>query len=254
MALVAGVIVKSQPMRSALLALGAPGEHLIVSPSGADEQLFGDGACPASAPPAFVAVGRFVAKKGPLLTIEAFGRMLHDLPDPLRGQARLVMVGEGPLLGEATELVAALDLAKAVTLAGVCSHQEVAQLLVGARGFVQHSLVAPDGDSEGSPVSVMEAQLSGLPVVATHHGGIPEVVVEGATGFLVEEGDVEGMAKAMARLALDPVLAGRLGAAARTRALGQFTVQHHLEQVVGLLEQVVKERRHRERWHQKIWP
>jgi glycosyltransferase involved in cell wall biosynthesis len=254
MALVAGVIVKSQPMRSALLALGAPGEHLIVSPSGADEQLFGNGACPASAPPVFVAVGRFVAKKGPLLTIEAFGRMLHDLPDLLRCQARLVMVGEGPLLGEATELVAALDLARAVTLAGVCSHQEVAQLLVGARGFVQHSLVAPDGDSEGSPVSVMEAQLSGLPVVATRHGGIPEVVVEGATGFLVEEGDVEGMAKAMARLALDPVLAERLGAAARTRALGQFTVQHHLEQVVGLLEQVVKERRHRERWHQKSWP
>jgi glycosyltransferase involved in cell wall biosynthesis len=254
MELVSGVIVKSQPMRGALLALGAPAEHLIVSPSGADEQLFGAGASPASAPPAFVGVGRFVAKKGPLLTIEAFSRMLHHLPDALRGQARLVMVGEGPLLDEGKELVGALGLAEAVTLAGVRSHQEVAQLLRGARGFVQHSLVAPDGDSEGSPVSVMEAQLSGLPVVATRHGGIPEVVVEGATGFLVEEGDVEGMAKAMARLALDSELAGRLGAAARTRALGQFTVQHHLEQVGGLLEQVVKERRIREPGHQKGWP
>jgi colanic acid/amylovoran biosynthesis glycosyltransferase len=240
MRLVAGVIVKSQPMRTALLALGAPADHLIVSPSGADEQLFG-GATPATAPPCFLAVGRFVAKKGPKLTIEAFGRMREHLPDPLRCQTSLVMVGEGPLLGEAQRLVEQLALAEAVRLVGVRSHAEVAQLMRGARGFVQHSLVAPDGDSEGSPVSVMEAQLCGLPVVATRHGGIPEVVVEGSTGYLVEEGDVGGMAEAMGRLARDPGLAGRFGAAARARATKQFTVQHHLEQVGGLLDQVAKE-------------
>lgn len=245
MKLVAGVIVKSQPMRAALLGLGAPADHLIVSPSGADEQLFGAAGSPKNAPPIFVAVGRFVAKKGPLLTIEAFGRMLQDLPDPLGRQARLVMVGEGPLWGEAKDLIASLGLKAAVSLEGVRSHKDVAQLLRGARAFVQHSLVAADGDSEGSPVAVMEAQLSGLPVVATRHGGIPEVVVEGATGFLVEEGDIAEMAKAMGRLALDSALAGRLGAAARIRAKGQFTVQHHLAQVGTLLAQVVWERRDR---------
>jgi glycosyltransferase involved in cell wall biosynthesis len=102
--------------------------------------------------------------------------------------------------------------------------------------------VAPDGDSEGSPVAVMEAQLSGLPVVATLHGGIPEVVVEGVTGFLVEEGDIEGMAAAIGRLAVEPALAGRMGAAARSHGTACFTVRHHLEQVAGLLERVAKDR------------
>ena len=74
------------------------------------------------------------------------------------------------------------------------------------RGFVQHSIVAPDGDSEGNPVAVMEAQLSGLPVVATRRG-IPEVVRDGETGLLVSEGDVDGMAVAMRRLVLEPALA-----------------------------------------------
>jgi glycosyltransferase involved in cell wall biosynthesis len=233
-------------MRRVLLDLGAPADRLLVSPSGADERLF-HGADPAAAPPSFVAVGRFVAKKGPLHTIRAFARMMGELPDPLRRQARLVMVGEGPLLGEAQRLVDALGLADAVTLAGAASHQDVAQLLRQARAFLQHSLVAPDGDSEGSPVALMEAQLSGLPVVATLHGGIPEVVVEGVTGFLVEEGDIEGMARAIGPLAMDAALAGRLGAAARRRATSLFTVRHHLEQVAGLLERVAKDRpRHRQ--------
>jgi glycosyltransferase involved in cell wall biosynthesis len=113
-----------------------------------------------------------------------------------------------------------------------------------ARAFVQHSLVAPDGDSEGSPVAVMEAQLSGLPVVATLHGGIPEVVEEGVTGFLLPEDDVDAMAEAMARFAVDPSLAGQLGKAGRQRALGRFTVRHHLEQVTALLHRVARPCQH----------
>ncbi|WP_216901858.1 glycosyltransferase [Synechococcus sp. CCY 9618] len=241
MRLISGVIVKSEPMRRVLLDLGAPVDRLIVSPSGADERLF-HGAQPAEAPPLFVAVGRFVAKKGPLHTIRAFARMRSDLPGALAAGCRLVMVGDGPLVGEARHLVDALDLQDAVTLAGTRSQQEVAELMRQARAFLQHSLVAPDGDSEGSPVAVMEAQLSGLPVVATLHGGIPEVVVEGGTGFLVEEGNIKAMAAAIGRLAVDQALAGRMGAAARDRITASFTVRHHLEQVAGLLERVAKDR------------
>jgi glycosyltransferase involved in cell wall biosynthesis len=110
------------------------------------------------------------------------------------------------------------------------------------RAFLQHSLVAPDGDSEGSPVSVMEAQLSGLPVIATRHAGIPEVVQEGETGLLVDEGDVQAMAAAIARLATDPELAGRMGRSAARRASASFTVAHHLEAVADLVRRVVAER------------
>lgn len=240
MRLSAGVIVKSEPMRRTLLALGAPPQHLIVSPSGADARLF-HGAAPALAPPRFLAVGRFVPKKGPLQTIRSFHRMLGILPRPLARRCTLVMVGEGPLLGKARQLVRDLGLHDAVTLVGPASQERVATLLRSGRAFVQHSVVAPDGDSEGSPVAVMEAQLSGLPVVATRHGGIPEVVEDGVGGFLVGEGDEAEMAAAMARLAEDPALAGRMGAAGRARVAAGFTVGHHWEQVASLLRSVTPE-------------
>jgi colanic acid/amylovoran biosynthesis glycosyltransferase len=78
-------------------------------------------------------------------------------------------------------------------------------------------VVAADGDSEGMPVSILEASAAGLPVVSTRHAGIPEIVVDGETGFLVEERDVPGMAKAMERLLADPSLATMLGENARRR-------------------------------------
>lgn len=122
--------------------------------------------------------------------------------------------------------------------AGVCSQEQVAERMRLVRAFVQHSIVAPDGDSEGSPVAVMEAQLSGLPVIATRHAGIPDVVVDGATGLLVEEGDVDAMAQAMLTLLAEPMLAQQLGEAGQRRALQHFTVEHHLRDVTKLLLRV----------------
>ena len=235
MTLVAGVIVKSEPMRRTLLELGAPAERLLVSPSGADPRLF-HGADPAAAPPSFLAVGRFVAKKGPLETLEAFARMRELLPPAEREAARLVMVGDGPLLTPTRQRVRQLGLGAVVQLLGLADREHVVALMRSARAFVQHSQVAPDGDSEGSPVAVMEAQLCGLPVVATRHAGIPEVVQDGVSGSLVAEGDVEGMAQAMAELAEDHDLAARFGAAGRERMLKGFTVAHHLAAVTALLE------------------
>ena len=104
--------------------------------------------------------------------------------------------------------------------------------------FVQHSLVAPDGDSEGNPVAVMEAQLSGLPVVATRHAGIPEVVIDGETGVLVDEGDVRGMSVAIERLLQDPALCTQLGAAGRCHVEQGFTLDKHLMELSRFLIQV----------------
>jgi colanic acid/amylovoran biosynthesis glycosyltransferase len=243
LAIAAGVVAKSEPMRRTLIELGAPAARLVVSPCGADADLF-HGSAPSQAPPTFLAVGRFVAKKGPLLTIRAFAGALEQLSPERAAQLRLEMVGDGPLLPAARALVDELGLGDQVQFAGLCPPAEVAERMRQCRAFVQHSLVAPDGDSEGSPVSVMEAQLSGLPVIATRHAGIPEVVVEEETGLLVAEGDVGAMAAAMARLASDPGLAGRMGRAAARRAGAAFTVGHHLKAVADLLERVVAERRH----------
>ena len=232
--IVSGAIVKSESMRRTLLELGLKKEQILISASGANEQLF-HSASPAVAPPVFLAVGRFVAKKGPLLTIRAFAQLVAQYP---RADLALWMVGEGPLQQQAKELVRQLDLESFVRFLGAQPQQEVAALMRQVRGFVQHSVVAPDGDSEGNPVAVMEAQLSGLPVVATHHAGIPEVVRHGETGWLVAEGDVVGMAAGLQRLAEDPVLAQRWGQAGRRCIQQRFTIDHHLKDVAQFLRRI----------------
>ena len=237
LSMASGVIVKSRPMADTLLALGAPVDRLLISPSGANADLF-QGSTPAAAPPVLLAVGRFVAKKGPLETLRAFGLLCRD-PVLAASKPQLWMVGDGPLLSSARALVIELGLQERVRFLGVCSQVRVAELMRQVRGFVQHSKVAPDGDSEGSPVAVMEAQLSGLPVVATRHAGIPEVVLENQTGLLVDEGDESAMAQAMSLLLLDPDLASRLGDGGRRRIKERFTIEHHLRQVEQLLRQVI---------------
>jgi colanic acid/amylovoran biosynthesis glycosyltransferase len=225
-------VVKSDPMRATVLSLAQKRTSplpVLVSPSGANPALF-QGADPVAAPPLFLSVGRFVAKKGPLLTLEAFALAARDLPE-----LQLVMVGEGPLLAQARQRAIQLGLAGRVRFAGLLSPTEVAVLMRGSRGFLQHSLTAPDGDQEGSPVAVMEAQLSGLPVVATWHAGIPDVVIDGETGILVPEGDWKEMAAAISRLAADPILAKSLGERGRRRCLTRFTTGHHHHQLATLL-------------------
>ena len=213
----AAVIAVSQAMRDKLLSLGAPPERTHWNPYGVDAAQF-TGADPGASAPVFIAVGRFTPKKAPHLTIKAFAQVHRQHPE-----ARLRMIGFGPLMDPCQALARELGLESAVTFLGACPPELVAKEMRRARCFVQHSVVAPDGDSEGTPVSVMEAGATGLPVVATRHAGIPDVVLDGATGFLVEEGDVDGMARQMLRLACTPALAAEMGAAARQRVSMEFS-------------------------------
>ena len=230
--LTSGVVVKSKSMAQRLQALGAEPRQILVSPSGANADLF-RGSAPATAPPVLLAVGRFVAKKGPLETIQAFHHCLRRLGNET--VAELWMIGDGPLLPDARRYVELHGLSHHVRFEGARSQRDVAACMRSVRAFVQHSQVAPDGDTEGSPVAVMEAQLSGLPVIATRHAGIPEVMLDGITGLLVDEGDVEAMAAAMVRLIQDPELAQSFGEAGRCRVQQHFTVEHHLQDVTELL-------------------
>jgi glycosyltransferase involved in cell wall biosynthesis len=99
--------------------------------------------------------------------------------------------------------------------------------------FVQHSLTDPaTGDEEGLPASIQEAMAHALPVISTRHAGIPEAVVAGETGLLIDEGDVDGMAEAM--LAIAP-MAVALGAAGRRRALAYYGWPHERARLAGWL-------------------
>ncbi len=225
----AAVVAVSRAMRRQLVSLGCPEEKLFLNYYGVDGDRFG-GADPAAAGPTLLAVGRFVEKKAPHLTIAAFAEAFKDRPD-----ARLRMIGDGPLLGVCRDLATGLGVGGAVTFLGAQPHEAVAREMRSARAFVQHSVEAADGDCEGTPVAVLEAGATGLPVVATRHAGIPDVVLDGETGLLCDERDVPGMAAAMRDVLDDPAAAGAMGETAGRRVRGRFSTAHSIDRLWAIL-------------------
>jgi glycosyltransferase involved in cell wall biosynthesis len=225
----AAVIAVSRPMESQLLQLGAPREKLHCNPYGVDLSVFG-GSDPQNVPPLFLSVGRLVEKKAPHFTLLAFRQVLQEVPE-----ARLVVIGDGHLLEFCEQVVALFGLSGKVKFAGHCSHEHVAEAMRQARTYVQHSLQAADGDSEGTPVSILEASASGLPVISTRHAGIPDVIVDGETGYLVDEGDIEGMAERMVELARSPRLAARLGQAGQARIQAHYSLDQSISNLWKIL-------------------
>jgi len=226
----AAIVVVSRDMQAQVESLGAPASKIHYNSCGVEPAMFA-GADPLHSPPIFVAVGRFVNKKAPHLTMLAFKTTLEKVPE-----ARLLMMGDGPLLEACHQMRASLGLSGAVDLMGRCSHAEVASVMQNARAFVQHSIRTQDGDSEGTPVAVLEAAASGLPVVATRHAGIKEAVIDRKTGLLFDEGDISAMAEHMTRLANDAQLASELGKAGHEWVTSEYSMEKSISRLWSIIE------------------
>lgn len=236
---VTALIVKSQPMHHTLVSLGAPESAITISPSGANALLFA-GASPADAEPVALFVGRFVEKKGPLDAISAFARARDQLMQTaansdLAQQIRLLMVGDGPLHQPIVRRIHELQLNRQIVLLGLCPPEQIALLMRQSRCLLLPSRTATDGDAEGCPVVVQEAQVAGLPVVSTLHAGIPEVVCHRCTGLLADEGDVEALASFLVSLFVSPELATKMGKSAADHARNRFTIGAHVDTVHDVL-------------------
>jgi glycosyltransferase involved in cell wall biosynthesis len=229
------IIAVSRAMRCKLIDLGAPAEKVHYNPYGVDCAQF-SGADPAAAPPIFLAVGRFIEKKAPQITVSAFARLLQSCP-----HARLRMIGEGPLLEKCQTLAKELGIDDAVEFLGAQNHSVIKHEMQTARCLVKHSVVSATGDSEGTPLTILEAGATGLPVVSTRHAGIPDVVLEGETGFLVEEHDDASMAQHMVRIAQEPELAGMMGRAARAHIQKNFSKQQRTGSLWSIIESCINQ-------------
>jgi colanic acid/amylovoran biosynthesis glycosyltransferase len=215
------IYVVSNHMYNQLISLGCPPEKLILNPYG-PANFFLD-IQNAYTTKNLLAIGRFVNKKGPQHTIQAFADTLKQHPD-----AKLRMVGDGDLLEACKLLAKKLQIENNIEFCGVLAPAAIADLFSTSVAFVQHSLTADNGDTEGTPVAVLEASAAGLPVIATKHAGIPDVIVDGETGFLFEEGDVKAMTTAMIHILDNPELAKRMGQAGRKRIIEKFTLDRHI--------------------------
>jgi glycosyltransferase involved in cell wall biosynthesis len=206
------MVVPSHDMyRQLTEVLGCDSQRIHVIPYGIDLNYFSPE--PQAHPRTTVellAVGRFVEKKAPYLTLVAFARAFARNP-----ALRLTYAGDGPLLEVVQRLAQVYTLEKVVRFVGPQSPDSIQRLLQDADVFVQHSVTTHTGDSEGLPLSILEAQAMSVPVVSTYHAGIPETITDGENGYLVHQNDVDSMAERMLTLAADPELRQRMGVAGR---------------------------------------
>lgn len=199
------VIAVSKFIEGLLLEQGYPRDKVVQHYIGVDTDKF----CPCLGKRReryILCVGRHAEKKGIDTLLRGFARIAGKHAD-----VTLIQVGAGELTSKLTDLARELGIAQRVRFLGARPSSEVLELMQGAELFVLPSQTARGGDSEGLGIVFNEASACEIPIVATRHGGIPEAVIDGETGLLVEEGDDSQLAEYMDLLLTDRALAQRMG-------------------------------------------
>jgi colanic acid/amylovoran biosynthesis glycosyltransferase len=208
-------IAISERMRARLIALGCDPRRIIVHRLGVDLRRFEPVQRPARSYAHIVTIARFVPKKGLEYGLRAVAALARQR------DIRYTIIGDGPLRHRLTALVHALRLEETVRFAGWQTQPAVIALLQQADVLLAPSATAGDGDAEGMPTAIIEAHALAVPVVATWHEGIPEVVTHGESGFLVAERDVAALSESLARLVESPELRRKMGEAGRALVMQQ---------------------------------
>lgn len=233
----ARVVGVSNDICQQLIQLGCPEEKVTYLPCYVNTELFKPVERDFSQPH-ILAVGRFAVTKAPELTILAFNEMLNSISD-----ATLTMVGaddDNATFESSMSLIKALGIEDKVQLKGKLLPEEVYRCMQEASLFVQHSVTTPvNGDKEGTPVAVMEALASGLPVVSTKHAGIQEVITNGENGILVDEFDFRSMAAEMAELLSNKEKLQSISSAAVESVRNNLDIQNHTQKMEDILRQAM---------------
>jgi glycosyltransferase involved in cell wall biosynthesis len=179
----------------------------------------------------FVHVGRFAVVKNHEMLVAAFAQLVGQQPLP----TELWLVGDGELREAVQHQVRALGIESRVRFLGVRS--DIPDLLRAADVFVFPSRW------EGNPLSVMEAMATGLPVIATAVGGVPELVEDGVSGILIPNEDRDALVAAMQRMVEQPDLRVQMGQAARCRAVERFDIRQTVRAYEALYEEILQRKR-----------
>ena len=222
-------------MKRIVEAMGCPADKIVLNHYGTADHFFA--VQPDYNSKAFLSIGRFVEKKAPELTIKAFHEVNREYPE-----SKLYMVGSGERLEDCIKLVQSLGLTNHVQFCGVLNSEGIAELMRKAAIFVQHSVTAANGDSEGTPVAILEAAAAGFPVVSTRHAGIPDVILDGETGLLCEEHDLDTMVQNMKKMLADQEMAIKMGERSRSRIATYFTLERHVKSIFDTIHGVVNEK------------
>jgi colanic acid/amylovoran biosynthesis glycosyltransferase len=183
-----------------------------------------------SDPPSIVAIGRVIVKKGFANLIRACALLVE------RGKSfRCEIVGEGPLENQLRAQIEQLRLQEFVQLPGPKPQHELRARLANASVFVLPSVPEPEGGMDNLPTVIMEAMATGLPVVSTRVGGIPEMVIDNQTGFLVQPEDAVALAGAIEKVTNDRSLGQTLGRSGYEHAQKLFSIEKNVRELCALL-------------------
>jgi colanic acid/amylovoran biosynthesis glycosyltransferase len=211
----------SSELLELLASAGVPRERLRLYQLGIDLSAFAR--TTRGSVPRVAMIGRFVEKKGFEYGLMAFAAALE------RGsRGELVLVGSGERETGYRALVAQLGIAEHVKFAGVLTQSGVAQLLAASDVLMAPSVVGANGDRESGVIVVKEASASQVAVIGTRHGGIPEIIEDGVTGYLVPERDVDALSARLSDLLDDRALATRLGDAGRAKMEREYDLSRRV--------------------------
>lgn len=232
----AQAVVVSEHGKRRLLELGCPAEMARVIHCGVDVSRF---AAAADRQPGvngvrLVTIGRFVEKKGFDDLIRAVGAIRGRIAQPVR----LDIWGDGPLKRHLEGLADRLSLQNAVTFKGIAASQDVPQLLRQYDAFVLPSKTARNGDTEGIPITILEAQAAGLPIVATWHAGIAEAIPAANHDLLAREGDVQDLAAKLRSLAARRESWREMGSRGRVWVAREFSLEDEIAAYLHLFREV----------------
>lgn len=227
------IIAVSHDMEKQLQKLGSPKNKILYNPYGPHDSFYN--IMPDFNSNQLLFVGRFVNKKAPFLTILAFKKALESCPD-----LKLMMIGDGCLLDICKMMSKALNLETSLTFAGAIKHEHIHDFFAKSFCFIQHSVLTPDNDSEGTPVGILEASAAGLPVIATRHAGISDIVIHEKTGLLVEEFDIEAMAESIVQVAKSRKQAQQMGSNGRSFITAHFSLKEHIARLNKVIHESIK--------------
>jgi len=230
------VFARSQSLAGRLVQLGCPPEKLRINRTGIPLNEFPlfDRQPPRDGKWKVVQACRLIPKKGVATSLRAFAIFKKDYP-----AAQFFIAGKGPLQPELEMLAGGLGIARDVHFLGFLSQPRLRELYGSSHLFLHPSEISPNQDQEGVPNSVLEAMATGLPVVATRHGGIPEAVDHGRTGFLVAEEDHVSLANAMQLIASSPIVLGEMGARAHATVVERFEQDTQIDQLESFYEEAI---------------
>jgi colanic acid/amylovoran biosynthesis glycosyltransferase len=230
------VLARSQSLANRLMQFGCPREKLRINRTGVplDEFPLVERQAPPNGRWRIMQACRLIPKKGVATSLRAFAVFKKDFPN-----AEFFIAGKGPLQPELEMLAAGLGVSNDVRFVGFLSQSKLLGLYLSSHLFLHPSETPPDENQEGIPNSILEAMATGLPVLATRHGGIPEAVEHGQSGVLVQEEDHVGLARSMKEIANNPTVLYQMGMSARMAVSARFEQEAQARLLESFYEEAI---------------